>query len=90
MVTAGHTLAQSRNLAPGFTTLPKGAKILIVQPDIELFLISGGGVLEPKADWTEAAHAHVHKALIYHAPRLSFFPRHQARVEAIAKSVSIK
>ncbi len=29
-------------------------------------------------------------ALIYHAPRLSFFPRHQARVEAIAKSVSIK
>jgi hypothetical protein len=28
-------------------------------------------------------------ALIYHAPRLTFFPRHQQRVEDIAKSVSI-
>lgn len=29
-------------------------------------------------------------ALIYHAPRLTFFPRHQARVEAIARTVVIK
>ena len=29
-------------------------------------------------------------ALIYHAPRLTFFPRHQARVEAMAKAVMIK
>jgi hypothetical protein len=28
-------------------------------------------------------------AIIYHAPRLTFFPRHQARVEAIAKSARI-
>lgn len=55
--------AQSRNLAPGFTSLAKGAKILVMPPDVELFSISAGGVPEPKADWTEAAHAHVHKAL---------------------------
>ncbi|MBI3094882.1 MAG: hypothetical protein HYY97_08430 [Rhodocyclales bacterium] len=29
-------------------------------------------------------------ALVYQAPRLTFFPRHEARVEAIAKAVSIK
>jgi hypothetical protein len=29
-------------------------------------------------------------ALVYEAPRLTFFPRHQARVEAIAKAVTIK
>jgi hypothetical protein len=29
-------------------------------------------------------------ALVYQAPRLTFFPRHQARVEAIAKAVTIK
>ncbi|MCX7163037.1 MAG: hypothetical protein NT083_08355 [Rhodocyclales bacterium] len=29
-------------------------------------------------------------ALVYQAPRLTFFPRHQPRIEAIAKTVSIK
>lgn len=29
-------------------------------------------------------------ALVYQAPRLTFFPRHQARVEAIARAVTIK
>ena len=29
-------------------------------------------------------------ALLYHAPRLTFYPQHQARVEAIARSASIK
>ena len=47
--------AQSEHLAPGFSSLPKGAKVVIMPTDIELFEISGGGVIEPKADWTEAA-----------------------------------
>jgi hypothetical protein len=51
------------NLAPGFTGLPKGASISVIQPDIELFSISAGGVMEPKADWTEAALKHVQKAV---------------------------
>lgn len=63
LVAATPAQADSRNLAPGFATLAKGARILVMPPDVELFSISGGGVQEPKADWTEAAHAHVHKAL---------------------------
>jgi hypothetical protein len=61
---AGPALAQSKNLAPGFVSLPKGAKVAIMPTDIELFSISGGGVLEPKADWTEAASRYFKAALI--------------------------
>jgi hypothetical protein len=55
--------ADSRNLAPGFETLPRDAKVLIMPTDIELFLVSAGGVPEPKADWTEAANRHFKAAL---------------------------
>src|SRR6266446_3443173 len=55
---------QSKNLAPGFTSLPKGASVVIMPTDIELFSISGGGVPEPKADWTEAASTHFKAALL--------------------------
>jgi hypothetical protein len=64
LVCAGPALAQSRNLAPGFESLPKGAKVAIMPTDIELFSISGGGVLEPKADWTEAASKYFKDALV--------------------------
>ena len=56
--------AQSRNLAPGFSTLPKGAKVAIMPTDIELFVLSAGGVPEPKADWTESAAKHFKTALL--------------------------
>jgi hypothetical protein len=56
--------AQSRHLAPGFTTLPPAAQIVLMPTDIELFSISAGGVLEPKADWTDAASKHFKAALI--------------------------
>jgi hypothetical protein len=42
-------------LAPGFTELPKGAKVAIMPSDIELFEVGVGAVPEPKAEWTEAA-----------------------------------
>lgn len=61
---AGSAAGQSRNLAPGFVALPKGAKIAIMPTDIELFSISGGGVLEPKADWTESASKYFREALM--------------------------
>src|SRR2546430_17281739 len=54
---------QSKNLAPGFTSLPKGASVVIMPTDIELFSISGGGGLEPKAAWPEAATQHFKTAL---------------------------
>lgn len=63
-VLAGPVLAQSKNLAPGFAALPKGAKVAIMPTDLELFSISAGGVAEPKADWTEAASRHFKHALI--------------------------
>jgi hypothetical protein len=61
---AGAAYAQPKNMAAGFDALPKNAKVVIMPTDIELFSISGGGVLEPKADWTEAATKHFKAALI--------------------------
>ena len=56
--------AESRNLAPGFSSLPRDAKVVIMPTDIELFLVSAGGIPEPKADWTEAANRHFKAALV--------------------------
>jgi hypothetical protein len=64
LLAAASAWAQSKNLAPGFASLPKGASVVIMPTDIELFSISGGGVLEPKADWTEAASQHFKSALL--------------------------
>lgn len=61
---AGAVCAQPANLAPGFDALPKNAKVVIMPTDIELFLVSAGGVLEPKADWTDAASRHFKAALL--------------------------
>lgn len=63
MLSACQAQAQSRSLAPGFSFLPGGATLLVMTPDVELFTISGGGVLEPKADWTEAAQQNIDHAL---------------------------
>lgn len=58
------SIKQLKNLAPGFGYLPKGSRVVIMPVDIELFSISGGGVPEPKADWTEAATRHFKSALV--------------------------
>lgn len=55
--------AQTPNLAPGFDALPAGAKIVVMPTDIELFSISAGGILEPKADWTDSASRNFKTAL---------------------------
>ena len=52
-----------RNLAPGFSGLTADARVVIAPIDVELFSISAGGVLEPKADWTDAAQRHMKAAL---------------------------
>jgi hypothetical protein len=51
------------NLAPGFSQLPAGARVVVMPADIELFEISSGGVTEPRADWTELAERHVKAGL---------------------------
>jgi hypothetical protein len=60
---AASVQADSRNIAPGFESLPKGAKVVVMPVDIELFSISAGGVPEPKADWTEAATRYFNTAI---------------------------
>lgn len=55
--------AQSRNLAPGFLALPSDARLVVAPLDVELFELTAGGVLAPKADWTEAANKHMGAAL---------------------------
>lgn len=62
-ISPGLAWAQSKNLAPGFERLPKDATVAIMPVDIELFSMSAGGVLEPKADWTEAAAGHFNRAV---------------------------
>lgn len=59
----GVSAQENKNLAPGFTELPANAKILVTPIDIELYSISGGGVAEPRADWTAAAQANMKKEL---------------------------
>lgn len=43
--------------------VPSTARVVLMTPDIELSEISAGGVLEPKAEWTERAKVHVFEAL---------------------------
>lgn len=62
LVTLPQAVAQS-NRAEGFAKLAGGARIALVPMDIELFEVSAGGVLEPRADWTRTAERHVKEVL---------------------------
>jgi hypothetical protein len=53
----------SKYLAPGFTQLPRAAKVLVMPVDVELFSLSAGGVAEPRADWTATALGHMSRAM---------------------------
>lgn len=53
----------SRHLAPGFTARPAASRLLVLPADMELFSISAGGVVEPRADWTDSAQKHFAQAL---------------------------
>ena len=43
--------------------IPSTARVLLMTPDIELSELSVGGVLEPKAEWTERAKIHLAEGL---------------------------
>ena len=55
--------AAQPSIAEGFAGLPPGARIVLMPTDIELYEVSGGGVLEPRADWTSAAAQHIRDLL---------------------------
>jgi hypothetical protein len=56
--------AAQASLADGFSRLPPGARIVLMPVDVELYEMSSGGALEPRADWTDAAAGHIGKALL--------------------------
>jgi hypothetical protein len=53
----------AKHLAPGFSSRAAGSKLVVVPADMELYSISAGGVVEPRADWTEAAQKNFLQAL---------------------------
>jgi hypothetical protein len=53
----------SRLIAPGFGGLSRSETVVVMPVDVELFSMSAGGVLEPRADWTEAARGLMSTAL---------------------------
>ncbi|MCC2673337.1 MAG: hypothetical protein K0R58_284 [Ramlibacter sp.] len=72
-VAAVPALAQeegSRRLAPGFTARAADSRLVILPADMELFSMSAGGVIEPRADWTEAAQKNFAEALLRQDKRL--------------------
>lgn len=60
---AAHAQTLPARIAPGFTGLPAGARVALMPLDVELYSISAGGVVEPRADWSVAARRHLRDAL---------------------------
>jgi hypothetical protein len=58
------TAAAQSSVADGFAKLPSGARVVLMPVDVELYELSGGGVLEPRADWTSAATRHIRSSLL--------------------------
>ncbi len=90
-VSSGAVLAQNANLAPGFTQLAKAAKVVVMPVDVELFSMSAGGVNEPRADWTTAAHGHMKTALAAKSTKLGFSaePMSEAAADEFAEPIAL-
>ena len=91
MSAATPVAAQSRHLAPGFTTLAGADEILVLPVDVELYSLSAGGVPEPRADWTQIAAGHMKQALRDRLAGLGLGSRHaeEAHAEEFAEQVSL-
>jgi hypothetical protein len=60
----------SKELAPGFTSRKADSRLLVLPADMELFSMSAGGIVEPRADWTDAAQKNFIAALDTQRSRL--------------------
>src|SRR5690606_2751546 len=38
-------------------------RLIVMEPDVQVAVLTAGGMLEPRQDWTDQARAHVVKAL---------------------------
>jgi hypothetical protein len=54
----------NKHLAPGFQGLNKTARLVVMPVDVELFVLTAGGVTEPRADWTANAQSHMRTELV--------------------------
>ncbi|MCV2357484.1 MULTISPECIES: hypothetical protein [Roseateles] len=90
-VSSGAALAENTNLAPGFTQLAKAAKVVVMPVDVELFSMSAGGVNEPRADWTTAAHGHMKAALASKSKKLGFSaePMSEGAADEFAEPIAL-
>jgi hypothetical protein len=60
---APQAASANKNVAPGFAGPSSADRIVLMPVDVELFSLSAGGVVEPKADWTAAAQTHMKAAI---------------------------
>jgi hypothetical protein len=54
---------QSQTSVQGVNFVPGKTKIALMPLDVNLYRLTAGGVLEPRADWTESANVHVATAI---------------------------
>ena len=67
LILAGCTTPTSRTSTTAqFEWTSPAKRILLVEPDIQLSLLDAGGVLEPRADWTDTARGVIEKGLREH------------------------
>lgn len=72
-------------LAEGFTRLPAGTRVVLMPLDMELFELSAGGVLEPRADWTASAAAHLSEGLRQRLGAMAFADDGDERVSSLTR-----
>jgi len=93
MVSVPDAAAQTpaARVAPGFAGLTAQDRIAVLPIDVELFSLSGGGVAEPRADWTAAALRHLNTALEAKTRTLGldFVPLTEADADAFAEQIGL-
>jgi hypothetical protein len=62
LIVSGCAVTQTYR-ASGFRAPEQGSRVLRMPADIEVSVLTAGGMLEPRADWTQAARRHVDAAL---------------------------
>ena len=100
LLAAAVAFGGEKQLAPGFSALPKGATVVVMPGRIELFSMGTDGALEPRTDWTGLARGNFSAAL-QADPHLASVPRASlpgddskpledvlALHEAVARSIS--
>ena len=84
-------VTDTKNLAPGFEGLKRDSTLLVLPVDVELFSMSAGGALEPRADWTDAATKNMTVALqgLVKKSGVAFLPASEAVADEFAEQAHL-